>query len=175
MENEINKIIPEVINYFLLSSNSLFLFKSLRGLSTIKIISDKYSTKELMNLYSKKKANKEIDEMCLCYIIIVALSFKPYEEAKQNLKSLSKEKYIWAKELVELVLSCFKSFQVGHIVLEEQIEIQKVSIQKNTSTSLKIDKTHINKPLIQQYPDSFRNVIMDSTTNMTFEDKKNEN
>lgn len=150
MKKEIESILPKAINFYLLASSPLFLFKSLRGLADIQILASKYSTEQLMGFYSKSVIHKSIDKLCLYYIILISLSFRPYEEANKPLQSLSKEKYVWAKELVEIVLSSFESFQVVSIFLEK-------------------------KPVIQQHFKSLRNLVTDSTTSINFKGKDNEN
>ena len=152
MQKEIIEIVPRVIELYLLASDPLFLFVSLRDLSSIKILSDKYSTKQLVRFYSNKKTHKDINRQYLYYIILIALSFKTYVEANQYLKSLGKEKYLWAKELAELALSSLESLQFESIII-------------------KIEK----EPVIQREP--LRHLIADSASdmNINFKDKENEN
>lgn len=172
MKKEIREIVLQVMELYLLASEPLFLFISLRNLFSIKTLSDKYSTDKLMNFYSKEETNKDIDGQCLYYIILIALSFKPYGEVQQYLKNLSKEKYMWAKELGSIVLSNIPNVQVEPVIFEKQVEIDKESVEEHTSVSQEIETT--NKPVIQQHPDSLKDVIADFTT-INFEDKKNEN
>lgn len=175
MKKEIQSILPQVIHLYLSASGPLFLFKSLRGLTSIQIFASKYSSDQLMDFYSKTVKNGEVDELCLYYIILIALSFKSYGEAKQHLQSLSKEKYIWVKELIEIIIYSFKSIQLEPIFVKKKVEIEKVSVQKITSTNQKEEKIYINKPVIQPYNDSVRNVVRDSTTNINLEVNENEN
>lgn len=150
MKKEIKSVLPQVIHLYLSASGPLFLFKSLRELNPIKILASKYSPEQLMDFYSKKAAGVSINELCLYYIILVALSFKTYGEASQYLQSLGKENYIWAEELAELALSSFKGFQVEPVFLEK-------------------------KPVIKTQSNSLGKAVTDSTTNIRFEGKFNEN
>jgi hypothetical protein len=120
MSNNIDiKNFGECIEAFVCANTPSYLYTHLRGLVEVENLAEASSASELYEMGRHAlEEEKTSDGELSFYIVLIALSFKPYSEMSSYLKDLKTDKYKWANAIIVLVKSKYG------LVTEDTIDIK---------------------------------------------------
>ncbi|MBI5662550.1 MAG: hypothetical protein HZC46_10435 [Ignavibacterium album] len=130
--------IEKLAEYYILSNTPYFLFKKFSNEDSIKVMSEKFTTNELIELFKQKYLSelKSIEEVVMLYSILISMIFKPYEEVKNFMSEVPKYNFRWSKQISEIFFSKKISENVSFI----NMNYKTLSTLKSNSSGTSDDK-----------------------------------
>jgi len=139
--------IERLAEYYILSNTPYFLFKKFSNEDSIKVMAEKYSTNELIELFKQKYLSelKSIEEVVMLYSILISLLFKPYDEVKNFMSEVPKYNFRWSKQISDI----YFSKKISENFLFFNMNYKTLSTLKSNSSGTSDDKIeHKVKPKI---------------------------
>lgn len=92
---------------FLVANTPSYLYKNFRQNNSINRLSQKYKTQELITYFESTAKSEKIvfDDVITIYALVVALSFKNYDEIKEFLIEMGKYRLEWLDEFKKNIIS----------------------------------------------------------------------
>ena len=102
-----NKKLTKIMGEFHAYANTVsYLYKNYREERLIESIADKYESSQIIDEIDALLGKREsLSDLLKVYVLIVALSYKPYKEIEIKLKLLEASEIEWVGELANYVLS----------------------------------------------------------------------
>jgi hypothetical protein len=105
LEKELN--LESIKEIFILANIPMYIYKHFKEDSSIQFLSKKYSTNEFIDFYNKLTENEitELDDIVIIYSILMAISFKNYNEINQFFEDIKPIEIRWFNKLKEIIQS----------------------------------------------------------------------
>jgi len=136
----------ELVQIFILSNTPYYLFKKFFSHPNIEILSEQYSTDDLIGLFEKEiiKEKNTYEEVVLVYAILIALTKKPFNEVEQFFIQLGEATFRWAKQISKIYFAKRKSESIIILDLRYQSDLLKIySNAKDNTNYFKFKKEPI--------------------------------
>lgn len=137
----------ELVQIFILSNTPYYLFKNYQSHPSIELLSEQYSTDELIELFEMEKSNEKntYEEVVIVYAILIALTKKPYMEVEQFFLKLGNGTFKWAKQISNIYFAKQKPESIVTVELGYKSDLLKINYTAKDSTNyLKYEK----KPIV---------------------------